>query len=479
MTASGLQHSFDWRGVAASAAAAGVGYAVGKAANSLMNYAPQANGQGFDWSKQFGHNTVTRIASGAAHGMAMGRPVNATQLIAGSAIGGALGVTAMEDKLLAAQQESPAIDFQKDVANRRASNPLLQMMAERQSREAASLAEAQREFLWSSVAGSGSGGSVHEMATPAGRTNREMEMHRLMEQAQVPQYRRSAPLDLGEIRGVGNIPGKDAPFLSHSATGLQGLMEGLRGEHSVMEIESIPKMFGRYGGMAGELINQMFNPKEIAHGMWTAIDSGNPIEMGMAATGFMPVFGGTIGKATHVFGQTAARADTAVVRSLGAENYALERIAANNRAASPWAELRQAYQQAKGQVDFAHIEADVSFRASGRVDAKGGHFATSPRVEMIAGTESIAENGVIRSKINLLGPDGKFYLKTNNRNFSTLTPADWSLARAKGEMSQAFLNRHEKYPAQWIGESGGIEFKFNPPRKDVQMWRGYPLFEKK
>jgi len=104
MTASGLQHSFDWRGVAASAAAAGVGYAVGKAANAVMNYNPQTNGAGFDWSRQFASNTVTGIASGTAYGMVMGRPANAAQLIAGSAISGAMGATQMEQQLMVAQQ---------------------------------------------------------------------------------------------------------------------------------------------------------------------------------------------------------------------------------------------------------------------------------------------------------------------------------------------------------------------------------------
>lgn len=60
-----------------------------------------------------------------------------------------------------------------------------------------------------------------------------------------------------------------------------------------------------------------------------------------------------------------------------AETSALQRMAANNRAPAPWADLRRAYQQARGQVDFAHIEAHVTFKANGKVDAKGGHFSTS------------------------------------------------------------------------------------------------------
>jgi hypothetical protein len=62
-----------------------------------------------------------------------------------------------------------------------------------------------------------------------------------------------------------------------------------------------------------------------------------------------------------------------------AETSALQRIAANNRAATPWADLRRAYQQARGQVDFAHIEADVRFKANGQLlKAHGRHFSTSP-----------------------------------------------------------------------------------------------------
>lgn len=122
-----------------------------------------------------------------------------------------------------------------------------------------------------------------------------------------------------------------------------------------------------------------------------------------------------------------------------AEASALQRIAANNRAGSPWADLRAAYQQARGQVDFAHIEADVKLNPNGTYSAKGGHFSTSPMVNIVPGTETVGANGSMRAQINLLGPDGNFYLKSNNGGYSSLTPDDWSLARAKGEMSQAFF----------------------------------------
>lgn len=278
----GWQDRFDWRNVAASAAAAGVGQF--------------ARNQGYS---PFEQGMARGVAGYAATG---GNFSQALPGIVGGAIGDHLvnGVyeaqqkTAMEQKLLAAQRENQELDFQRDVENRRASNPLLQAMAERQSMEAANLAQAQREFLWSSVAGTGTGVNMQEIANSPDQINRDMEMRRLIEQAQEPQYRQSAPFNLGEIRGVGNHFGESAPLLPSSATGLKGWMEGLRGESSVMETESMAKRLGRYTGMAGEVVNQMFNPKEIAHGMWTAIDSGNPIEMGVAAMGFFPM--GNIGK---------------------------------------------------------------------------------------------------------------------------------------------------------------------------------------
>ncbi|MBU1360651.1 MAG: hypothetical protein KKC79_16330 [Gammaproteobacteria bacterium] len=99
-----------------------------------------------------------------------------------------------------------------------------------------------------------------------------------------------------------------------------------------------------------------------------------------------------------------------------AEAAALRRIAINNQVPSPAAELRRAYQQARGQVDFAHIEADVQFNAAGGLQrAQGGHFSTSPLVDIVAGTETIGPNGVIKAQVNLLGADGNFYLKRTTR----------------------------------------------------------------
>ena len=139
-------------------------------------------------------------------------------------------------------------------------------------------------------------------------------------------------------------------------------------------------------------------------------------------------------------------------------------------------DLRAAYQQARNQIDFSHIEADVTLDGSGNLlGAKGGHFSTSPMVDIVPGTETVDANGVISAQVNLQGPDGAFYLKTNNGDYSTLTPGDWSLAQAKGEMSQAFLGRVQQPNGSWIGSSNSVNFRFFPPTKNVPLWRGYPL----
>lgn len=172
-----------------------------------------------------------------------------------------------------------------------------------------------------------------------------------------------------------------------------------------------------------------------------------------------------------------ARSPSAPSFLVQAETSALRRIAANNRAPTPWADLRRAYQQARGQVDFAHIEADVRFNAAGGLQkAQGGHFYTSPKVRVVPGTETVAGNGVVKAKVDLLGADGNFYRKTNNQEFSTLTPPSWSLARSKGEMSQAFLGRSQLATGGWFGTSGGVTFKFNPPNGTTVLdWRGFPI----
>ena len=152
-------------------------------------------------------------------------------------------------------------------------------------------------------------------------------------------------------------------------------------------------------------------------------------------------------------------------RPLDPETEALQRIADNNRTGAPWSELRKAYQQARGQVDFAHSEAEVKLNSAGNlVYAKGGHFSTSPNVHMVPGTVQVGSNGSIRANVELRGADGNFYLKTNSPGGrSSLTPDAWSLARAKGEMSSAFLNRIPGGDGFAYGISSGVQFKFIPP----------------
>ncbi|WP_158336042.1 EndoU domain-containing protein [Burkholderia plantarii] len=159
-----------------------------------------------------------------------------------------------------------------------------------------------------------------------------------------------------------------------------------------------------------------------------------------------------------------------------AETNALGRMAANNRVGSPWSDLRIAYQQAATLLDFAHIEADVAFKANGGYTAKGGHFSTSPMISIVQGSESVGVNGTINAKVQLLGADGNFYLKSNNDGFSSLTPNTWSLAQAKGEMSQAFANRSQLPNGQWLGSSNGVDFRFFAPTNEAPLWRGYPIF---
>jgi hypothetical protein len=143
----------------------------------------------------------------------------------------------------------------------------------------------------------------------------------------------------------------------------------------------------------------------------------------------------------------------------------------------PASSLRQAYQQARGQVDFAHIEADIDFTRPASKQVMGGHFSTSPNTQIVPGTESVGTNGSIFAKVELKAADGNWYSKTNNSGFSSLTPDAWSLARAKGEMSQAWLNR-AAVPSKsyYVGTSSGVSFRFFPPAKTAPLWRGYPEY---
>jgi YD repeat-containing protein len=161
---------------------------------------------------------------------------------------------------------------------------------------------------------------------------------------------------------------------------------------------------------------------------------------------------------------------------VSSEVSALERIAINNQVGTSNTSLSQAYQQAKGQLDFGHIEADVTFTATGKVKAQGGHFSASPNVQIVAGTESTYVNGVINAQVKVADSNGAFYMKNNSKNgMSTLTPNTWTVARAKGEMSVAFLNRSLGPDGRWYGVSSGVDFLFNGPQGSVKLWRGFPI----
>lgn len=169
MTATGLQNSFDWRGVAASAAAAGVGYAVGKAANTLMNYNPQANGQGFDWGKQFASNTISGMAAGAAYAKLHGDEINAGRLIAGAAVYGAVSASVTEQRLMDAQKEAQQA--------RQYSGTGLKLSQEQANNWGPRFA-AEREFDWRSadyrLAANGTPSLPLQMGSTSGITDQDM-----------------------------------------------------------------------------------------------------------------------------------------------------------------------------------------------------------------------------------------------------------------------------------------------------------------
>jgi len=215
----------------------------------------------------------------------------------------------------------------------------------------------------------------------------------------------------------------------------------------------------RVDGIAGYLLDRL--------------DAFQRTGLGQALQG-LPPEGAAVGglKAGLLFWGRLGRVEEVVA----AEAAALERMSANARTPPYWAELRSAYQQARGQVDFAHIEADVTLSANGKVTAKGGHFSTSPQLRRVPSTETVSPNGVIYGQVKLLGPDGNFYLKTNNKGFSSMTPESWSLAQAKGEMSQAWMNRwFDPVDQVWTGRSSGVDFLFHESTKRVPVWRGYPV----
>uniref|UniRef100_UPI00124DC5BE type VI secretion system tip protein TssI/VgrG n=1 Tax=Noviherbaspirillum aerium TaxID=2588497 RepID=UPI00124DC5BE len=104
---------------------------------------------------------------------------------------------------------------------------------------------------------------------------------------------------------------------SESASGMMGLMQGLRGETSVMENPSTAKTLGKHIRTGGQIANEMFNPKEIARSAWDAIDSGNPADIAMATAGFLPM--GTLGKAPRAAGKVLAGKEVSLVEAGNAE----------------------------------------------------------------------------------------------------------------------------------------------------------------
>uniref|UniRef100_UPI00061821E1 LysM peptidoglycan-binding domain-containing protein n=1 Tax=Chromobacterium vaccinii TaxID=1108595 RepID=UPI00061821E1 len=214
---------------------------------------------------------------------------------------------------------------------------------------------------------------------------------------------------------------------------------------------------------------------------WLRAEGRGLFAEGRVGNGFGPVLDRMYDKyvpfgRSYVVSPESAPSTVFVSPVVESERAVLQRMGVNNRAGTPWADLRQAYQQARGQIDFAHIEADVVLKANGRYTAQGGHFSTSPVVNIVPGTENVGANGTINAQVRLLGSDGNFYMKTNNGGFSSLTPDSWSLAQAKGEMSQAFLGRSQQPNGQWFGSSNGVDFRFFSPTNKVPLWRGYPIY---
>ena len=168
-----------------------------------------------------------------------------------------------------------------------------------------------------------------------------------------------------------------------------------------------------------------------------------------------------------------AKAAAALVKL---EAMRLQSIAANNQAGSSAAALRMAYLQARSQVDFAHIEADIDLtRTNPLKRVMGGHFPSSPITQIVPGTKLVGQNGSIKASVLLQAPNGTWHPKSNG--FASMTPETWSLARAKGEMSQAFLNKFQNANGRWEGRSSGVEFTFfEPNNTTVHLWRGYPRY---
>lgn len=66
--------------------------------------------------------------------------------------------------------------------------------------------------------------------------------------------------------------------------------------------------------------------------------------------------------------------------------------------------------------------------------------------------------------------------KVHNGGYSSLIPYSWSFAQAKRDISQAFVSHGQLPNGRWFGSSGGPNFRFFAPAKNVPLWRGYPIY---
>ncbi|WP_437126329.1 bacteriophage T4 gp5 trimerisation domain-containing protein [Noviherbaspirillum album] len=87
-----------------------------------------------------------------------------------------------------------------------------------------------------------------------------------------------------------------------SASGMAGLMQGLRGETSVMEKSSAAQTLGKHIRTGAQIVEEMYRGP--ARDFWDGIESGNPADIALAATGFLPM--GAVGKVPKAAGKVLA-----------------------------------------------------------------------------------------------------------------------------------------------------------------------------
>ena len=315
----GLQPHFEWRGVAAAAVGGGVGSWVS---------AELGDSFGHEFSGKVLRGTVSGFAAGVVTaGMRGGRVAVAD--VARDAFGNALGNSFTEDFGRAQDrqqtvglgtQHNPYIDANGDQIIFGA--PVASNMSAAESDQFAILqgskigiryvgagaydgmqfADASKAILGGKeliITDGGTVSRVHYTRLQNVNDGQSVNLAEAKWQSTLSQSE-----DYGEYENTRLLARYPKPSntsisklacLSESAPGWQGFIQGVRGDTSVMEVETTAKTIGSYVGTVGQILNQMFNPKEIAHSMWEAIDSGNPMEIGMASLGFFPM--GTVGKA--------------------------------------------------------------------------------------------------------------------------------------------------------------------------------------